>query len=56
MTAPDFETIISDKASIEACILKAFAKEFFKKEGDTPQLHGKSLVVKEYSEIYAPHP
>jgi len=39
--------LLANSFLIEESILKAFATEFFKKDGDIPQLHGKSLVVKE---------
>jgi hypothetical protein len=52
MTKADFETLLNDTSFIEECILKAFATEFFKKEEETPQLHGKSLVVKEILRKY----
>jgi ATP-dependent exoDNAse (exonuclease V) beta subunit len=52
MNASDFEKLIADNDSIEIAILKAFATEFFKKEGEIPELHGKSLVVKEILKKY----
>jgi hypothetical protein len=52
MTDADFKELVANKEFIETCILKAFATEFFKREGDTPQLHGKSLVVKEVLKKY----
>ncbi|MDP4209921.1 MAG: PD-(D/E)XK nuclease family protein [Bacteroidota bacterium] len=52
MELADFEALIADKDFIETCILKAFAVEFFKKENETPQLHGKSLVVREVLRKY----
>ncbi len=52
MTKEIFDQLIANKPHIEAVILKAFAVEFFKKPNDTPQLHGKSLVVKEVLRKY----
>ena len=52
MSAADFDSLLNDKDLIEESILKAFATEFFKKEGEIPQLHGKSLVVKEVLRKY----
>lgn len=43
----DFEKLLASENTIEQCVLKAFAVEFFKKENDRPDLHGKSIVVKE---------
>jgi hypothetical protein len=51
MTASDFVNLLNDKDLIE-CIVQAFAAEFFKKENETPQFHGKSLVVKEVLRKY----
>jgi len=48
----DFNNLIANKSFLENCILKAFAIEFFMKENETPQLHGKSLVVKEVLRKY----
>ena len=47
MVLSDFDDLLANSFFIEESILKAFATEFFKKDGDIPQLHGKSLVVKE---------
>jgi len=52
MTKEMFDDLIGNKVFIEAVILKAFAVEFFKKPDDTPQLHGKSLLVKEVLRKY----
>lgn len=52
MKVPDFDAILSNPIVIDNAILKAFAVEYFKKESETPQLHGKSLVVKEILKKY----
>ncbi len=52
MTKETFNGLIDNKNFIEEVILKAFAIEFFKKPDDIPQLHGKSLVVKEVLRKY----
>jgi hypothetical protein len=52
MSKADFDDLKNDEHFIEACILKAFAIEFFKKEDEKPQLQGKSLVVKEVLRKY----
>jgi len=52
MISSDFVNLLNDKDLIEQCIVQAFAAEFFKKENETPQFHGKSLVVKEVLRKY----
>jgi hypothetical protein len=52
LSTHDFDNIIDNKSLIEDNILKAFAVEFFKKEDKKPELHGKSLVVKEVLRKY----
>lgn len=52
MSTSDFNELMSNKDFLEECIIKAFATEFFKKEYEIPQLHGKSLVVKEVLRKY----
>ena len=48
----DFDDLLASEDLINKCILKSFSIEFFKKENETPQLHGKSLVVKEVLQKY----
>ena len=48
----DFEKLYENQAFLDECIINAFASEYFKREGETPQLHGKSLVVKEVLRKY----
>jgi len=52
MTTGDFDKLQDRKDLQESIILRAFADEFFKKENETPQLHGKSLVIKEVLRKY----
>jgi hypothetical protein len=52
MSALDFNELTANTEFLEECIMKAFATEFFKTEHEIPQLHGKSLVVKEVLRKY----
>jgi CRISPR/Cas system-associated exonuclease Cas4 (RecB family) len=52
MSGSDFDHLIGGSSLTEKAVLEAFATEYFKKEGETPQLHGKSLVVKEILQKY----
>jgi CRISPR/Cas system-associated exonuclease Cas4 (RecB family) len=52
MTKETFDGLIARKEIVESVILKAFATEFFKRPDEIPQLHGKSLVVKEVLRKY----
>ena len=52
MSVLDFDKLTANSSLIEKAVLEAFATEYFKKEGETPQLHGKSLVVKEILQKY----
>lgn len=52
LTDTDFKQIIANKSFIDECILKAFAVEYYRKENETPRLHGKSLVVKDVLRKY----
>ena len=52
MKASDFDNILTNPVLIDNAILKAFAVEFFRKESEIPQLHGKSLVVREILRKY----
>ena len=42
-----FDKLLKENDVLEDKILKAFAREYFKKEMEIPHLHGKSIVVKE---------
>lgn len=52
LSVNDFEELLTNPSLIEKAVLEAFAAEYFKKPGEMPLLHGKSLVVKEILHKY----
>jgi hypothetical protein len=52
LTSADYDSLLNSPQVIERAVMEAFAREYFKKPGEEPQLHGKSLVVKEILQKY----
>lgn len=52
LTVSDYDSLLYQPHVIEKAVMEAFAREYFKKPGEEPQLHGKSLVVKEILQKY----